>query len=70
MFDPDEQWIFNFNDIPTNHNVSDYYLRAIELVKSLNRVAPRPLKTLNLVYTEATKVRETQRYGGRLFLDL
>jgi hypothetical protein len=50
MFDPNEQWVFDFNDIPIDHNISDYCLGVLELARSLTYVTPGQLKIVSSLW--------------------
>ncbi|KIM97480.1 hypothetical protein OIDMADRAFT_32465 [Oidiodendron maius Zn] len=69
LFDPDETWIFDLNEIPVDQNISDYCLGALELAQVIQWIPIKFLKRLYLVYKQAGRIREDRFVGGRPFLD-
>lgn len=66
-FDPDLPWAFDIQEIPTDQNVSDYVLGAMELARILGKIKKNALKPFILVYTQAGKPRDDRPAVGRPF---
>jgi hypothetical protein len=62
-------YLFNFEEIPKDHNISDFVLGCLEFARIEKKVELKELKSLTLVYTKQGNIRVDRKGGGRPFVD-
>lgn len=69
LWSPQEDWVFNVYEIPSDQNLDDFTVGSLELAREQGTVTKKYLeKTFPLVYTEAGVVRKNRKQGGRPFI--
>lgn len=67
LWSPPDDWIFSFDEIPTDQNLEDYVVGVLEVGREDGTFKKKELKSLSLVYTSAGAVRDGRKSFGRGF---
>lgn len=67
LWSPPDDWIFSFDEIPTDQNLEDYVVGVREVGREDGIFMKKELRSLSLVYTSAGAVRDGRKSFGRGF---